>query len=90
MEKTARNESMNRRQRGEMAQSKGFGRQRPYTTELRGSLLVSRRLLKFITKAFATEIKLFFQEPISDFTSSSVRSIIGNVVSVMCAFIEYM
>jgi len=45
MEKTARNESMNRRQMGEMVQSKGFGRQRPYTTELRRFLFVSKRLL---------------------------------------------
>lgn len=45
MEKTARNENVNRRQRGEMAQSKGVGRQRPYTTELSRLLFESKRLL---------------------------------------------
>lgn len=50
-----RNESMNRKQKGKMMQNKGFGRQRPCYTELRGYYQCRGSFsLKFVTKAFAT------------------------------------
>lgn len=83
--KASKEENVTRRQRAELVQSEGFGRQRPHITEMRRLLWAARRLLWNPQPSFSQQGKKLIAEGPSRILLQAQWGVSLEMWSVWCA-----